>query len=70
MYTVVILDYCLAEVRVYHFSKFNKPKDPEAWIKEHDKNWSDAQCYWMGGEDMSIKYMDRDTGECLAEELA
>lgn len=68
-YIITILDYCLNEVRVYHFSKAKKPKDPETWIKEHDKNWSDSNCYWMGGDNTKICYMDKDSGECLMEDM-
>lgn len=69
MYVITILDYCLNEVRIYHFTKSKKPKDPEAWIKEHDRSWSDSQCYWMGGDFTKIRYMDRDSGECLMEDM-
>ena len=33
-YTIVVMDY--------------ESEDPEAWLGEHDKNWSDTSCYWMG----------------------
>ena len=69
IYTIVILDYCLNEVRVYHFNKMNKPKDPEKWIEEHDLNWSDDQCYYMCGDNTAIKYLDNKSGECLMEDL-
>ena len=67
-YIITILDYCLNEVRVYHFNSTNKPEDPEAWIKEHDKNWSDDQCYWMGADNTKICYMDDYSGEYDREE--
>lgn len=68
IYSIVILDYRLGEVRVYHFNRFNKPEDPEAWVKGHDKEWKESQCYFMCGESLNVRYMDNKTGECLMEE--
>ena len=58
-YTIVIMDYTLGALRLYHFDK--KPEDPEEWIRTHDTGWSDSSCYWMGGVNVFVEYYGADT---------
>jgi hypothetical protein len=49
--TITVLDYCLNQVRVYRNVQTD---DAEAWLEEHDLNWSEDQCYYMYGEDTEV----------------
>lgn len=69
LFTIVILDYCLNQVRVYHFNNKDRPKDAEEWVHAHDPNWNDANCYFMAGENTVMCHMDNKTGACLVEDL-
>ena len=51
-YTIVVMDYSSGSLRFYHFDY--EPVDPEAWLREHDENWSDETCYWMGVKDDKV----------------
>ena len=51
-YTIVVMDYESGSLRFFHFD--NEPKDPEAWLKEHDPAWKESQCYWMGVKDSEV----------------
>lgn len=45
-YTIIVLDYCSGDVRVYHFD--NEPEDPEQWLYSHDAAYNESTCNWMG----------------------
>lgn len=52
-YTIVVMDYESGSLRFFHFDY--EPKDPEAWLEEHDESWNDSQCYWMGVKDSEVE---------------
>lgn len=45
-YVMIVLDYCSGSIRWFRFE--NEPEDPEAWLEEHDPQYKENECYWMG----------------------
>lgn len=45
-YVIIVLDYCSGSIRWFRFE--NEPEDPESWLLEHDPQYKESQCNWMG----------------------
>lgn len=55
-YCIIVLDYCSGTIR--HFRFENELEDPEQWLNEHDPQYKESQCSWMGvnGEEIPETY--------------
>lgn len=55
-YSIIVLDYCSGSIHWFRFE--NEPEDPEQWLMDHDSEYKESQCNWMGvaGEEIPETY--------------
>ena len=51
-YSIIVLDYSSGSIRWFRFE--NEPEDPEQWLLDHDPEYKESQCNWMGVEGEEI----------------